>query len=426
MGQIPRSNPTPPVSLVPQPEALAAQREEIERVLDGTGVGLWEWDLRTGKSTHSRLNNRALGYDDGEELGGTFAELARKIHPEDVTAMQVRLEEYLRNETPFYRAEFRVRRKDGTYAWFESRGVVVDRALDGEPLRMIGTHLDISERKANEHLRQQLEHALRRNQEELEALVRLQTRKLIQAADAAEQGNRAKNVFLANVSQELRAPLSVVVDESDRMLGGAVGELSPELRAAMLHIQQAGRQLAGMVKRVLDVSSIETDTLEVCCTPVNLRRVLDEQCEDVQDLALERGLDLRVPRCDDTLVVYADRARLAQVVRELLTNAIKFTEHGHVQVGARTFEGTVLVEVQDTGVGIPAERQATLFHAFEPIADRPRALKQGLGLGLSICRAIVDAMAGAMGVTSKVGRGSRFWFTVPLAASAQVVSSTRH
>lgn len=424
MAQI--SPPIPTRNTVAQPEALAAQREEIERALDGAGVGLWEWDLVTGKSTHSRLNNRALGYDDDEELGATFAELAQKIHPEDVTAMQARVDEYLRNETPLYRAEFRVRRKDGSYAWFESRGVVVERGPRGEPLRMIGTHLDISDRKTNEQLRQDLEKALRRNQEELESLVRLQTRKLIQAADAAEQGNRAKNVFLANVSQELQAPLSVIVDETQRVLDGGAGDLSPQLRDEATRIRQAARQLAGMVKRMLDVSSIETNTLEVCCTPVNLRWVLEEQCEEVQDLALERGLDLRVVRCDESLVVYADRARLAQVVRELLANAIKFTDRGYIQVSARTFEGTALIEVQDTGIGIPPERQATLFHAFEPAADRSRALKQGLGLGLSISRAVVDAMAGTMGVTSKVGRGSRFWFTVPLAASAQVVSSTRH
>jgi signal transduction histidine kinase len=86
----------------------------------------------------------------------------------------------------------------------------------------------------------------------------------------------------------------------------------------------------------------------------------------------------------------------------------------------------VLVEVQDTGPGIPAERQATLFHAFQPISDGHQTVRRGLGLGLAISRALIDAMAGTMGVCSRVGHGSRFWFTVPLAASAQRVSSTRH
>jgi signal transduction histidine kinase len=180
------------------------------------------------------------------------------------------------------------------------------------------------------------------------------------------------------------------------------------------------------VTRLLDVSSIESGTLEVCATPVNLRRLLQEQCEAMQPLADERGLDLRGVCCDEELVVFADRARLAQVVRELLSNALRFTDRGYVQVRARALEGAVLVEVQDTGPGIAAERQATLFHAFRPVAERNPQLRQGLGLGLSISRTLIDAMAGTLGVASKPGQGSRFWFTLPLAASAQKVSSTRH
>ena len=146
----------------------------------------------------------------------------------------------------------------------------------------------------------------------------------------------------------------------------------------------------------------------------------------MQARALERRLDLRAVSCAEDLVVFADRARLAQVVRELLTNAIKFTDHGYVQVRARVLDGAVLIEVQDTGIGIPADRLATVFHAFQPIADQQPVLREGLGLGLSISRAVIEAMGGSIGVTSKPGHGSRFWFTLPLAASAQRVSSTRH
>jgi signal transduction histidine kinase len=198
------------------------------------------------------------------------------------------------------------------------------------------------------------------------------------------------------------------------------------VREALQGIQRAGRHLSDSLQRLLDVRSIETNGLEQCPTQVNLRHVLEEQCETVEKQALDRGVDLRTVICDEDLVVFADRARLAQVVRELLNNAIKFTNKGHVQVRTKTFEGTALIEVQDTGTGIPPERQPTLFHAFGSIEDRPLSLQRGLGLGLSICRAIVDGMFGTIGVSSKVGRGSRFWFTVPLAASAQTVSATRH
>ena len=416
--------PAAPAGLV-NASNLPNAAEQIEQALTGSGIGMWDWDLVSGKASYSPLNNRMLGYDAGE-LGETFAEQAAKIHPDDARAMRAKVDQHLRGETPSYRTEFRVLRKDGTYAWFESRGMVVEHGPNGEPWRMIGTHIDISDRKANEQLRRDLEAALRRNRDELAAMVREQTQKLVDAADAAELGHRAKNALLANLGEEFRAPLHVVADISARLLAGCNDEAPPGMRGPLEQIQRAARQLSDTLQRLLDVRSIETDALDLYPTQVNLRRVLEEQCEEVENLALERGLDLRTVICDEDLVVFADRARLAQVVRELLNNAIKFTNNGHIQVRTRTFEGTALIEVQDTGVGIPPERQPTLFHAFKSIADRPVSLQRGLGLGLSICRAIVDGMFGTIGVSSKVGRGSRFWFTVPLAASAQTVSSTRH
>jgi PAS domain S-box-containing protein len=407
------------------PFSIEAPLDPLELALDASGVGLWDWDVVSGKSSYSRINKQMLGFDDAEELGNTFAKLAAKIHPDDAKEMQAHVERHLRGETPFYCAEFRVLRKDGSYAWFESRGMVVERGPQGGPLRMVGIHLDISDRKANEQLRRDLENALRRNHDELEALVNLQTRKLIDAADEAEQGNRAKNVLLARVGAELRNPLNVVIDACSRLIDGA--EAGLPVSDQVKPIRQASRQLSESVDRLLDVHRIETNTLEMLATPVNLRQVLEEQCESMQARAQDRGLDLRAVTCDEDLVVFADRARLGQVVRELLTNAIRFTDHGYVRIRARVVEGaSVLVEVQDTGIGIARDQQATLFHAFKPVHGQQRSLRRGLGVGLSICHALVDAMAGSIGVVSHVGRGSRFWFTLPLAASAQVVSSTRH
>jgi PAS domain S-box-containing protein len=422
MARLLRSDP----SVATPPVATDLSRDLVEMSMEGSGVGIWDWDLVSGRSTHTPINKRMLGYDEADRLGDTFAELVAKIHPEDALQMRSQVDRYLRGETPSYVAEFRVLRKDGTHAWFESRGTVVQRGPRGEPLRMIGIHLDISDRKANEQLRRELESALRRNQEELQQLVRLQTSRLAEAADAAEQGNRAKNVLLANVGRELSAPLVSVLDACTQLLDGIAFELPAPAREQLERIRQAGRRLSDSVRRLLDISSIESNTLEILATPVDLRHVLEEQCETMQARAQARGIELRALNCGEDLVVFADRARLAQVVRELLDNAIRFTERGHVQVRARPFEGWVMVEVQDTGIGIPPERQRTLFHALQPVADGQQVLRPGLGLGLSISRALIDAMAGTMGVASRVGRGSRFWFTLPLAASIQRISPTRH
>jgi len=163
------------------------------------------------------------------------------------------------------------------------------------------------------------------------------------------------------------------------------------LREPLERIQRAARLLSDALQRLLDVRSIETDALDLCPTQVNLRRVLEEQCEEVESLAIERDLDLRTVICDEDLVVFADRARLAQVVRELLNNAVKFTKRGCIQVRTKTFAGTALIEVQDTGVGIAPERQPTLFHAFRSMEDRPLTLQRGLG---SACRSAARSSTG--------------------------------
>ncbi|MDQ1341907.1 MAG: hypothetical protein QG571_524, partial [Pseudomonadota bacterium] len=106
---------------------FAVPRNLIEVVLDCSGMGLWEWDVVSGRSTHSRMNNRMLGYEDSEPLGDTYDELIARIHPDDAQEMRARVDQHFRNETPFYQAEFRVLRKDGSFAWLESRGIVVER-----------------------------------------------------------------------------------------------------------------------------------------------------------------------------------------------------------------------------------------------------------------------------------------------------------
>lgn len=422
MHESPRPETTRPIP----PPSPHLTRDLVEAAMEDSGVGIWDWDLVSGRSSYTPFNKRLLGYAEDESLGSTFEELAGKVHPDDVRGMRERVESYLRGESRSYVTEFRVARKDGTYAWFESRGVVVERGLHGEPLRMIGIHLDINDRKANEQLRRELDAALRANHEKLQELVRLQTARLVEAAEAAEQGNRAKNALLANVGRELGGPLATLADECAALLEADPNALPRPVRGRLIHICEAGRQLSESVGRLIDVSSIESNTLEIVGTPVDVKWVLEEQCEAMQKRAHDRGIELRAPECPEDLVVFADRARFSQVVRELLDNAIRFTDRGHVGVRARTFDGWVMVEVRDTGVGIAPDQQATLFHAFQSGTDGQQRLQQGLGLGLSISRAVIDAMGGTMGVASKPGRGSRFWFTLPLAASVQRMSPTRH
>ena len=302
--------------------------DQIEQALTGSGIGMWDWDLVSGKASYSPLNNRMLGYDAGE-LGETFAEQAAKIHPDDARAMQAKVDQHLRGETASYRTEFRVLRKDGTYAWFESRGMVVEHGPNGEPWRMIGTHIDISDRKANEQLRRDLEAALRRNRDELEAMVRQQTQKLVDAADAAELGHRAKNALLANLGE--RVSSTTGRRNGYQCPAARRGTAARFRRACASHwIGSSGPRASCPTScSVSSTSAASRPTPSTCTRPRSTCAASSRSsARRSENQALERGVDLRTVICDEDLVVFADRARLAQVVRELLNNAIKFTKHG--------------------------------------------------------------------------------------------------
>ena len=211
---------------------------QIEEALTGSGIGMWDWDLVSGRAGFSPLNNRCSGTVQAN-LARHSPSRRRRFIPTMRVTMRTKVDQHLRGETASYRAEFRVLRKDGTYAWFESRGMVVEHGPNGEPWRMIGTHIDISDRKTNEQLRRDLEAALRRNRDELEAMVRQQTQKLVDAADAAELGHRAKTALLANLGEEFRAPLDVVAGASARLLAAA------RWRGSSGHTRAAGANPSG-------------------------------------------------------------------------------------------------------------------------------------------------------------------------------------
>jgi signal transduction histidine kinase/ActR/RegA family two-component response regulator len=262
--------------------------------------------------------------------------------------------------------------------------------------------------EVNASLEQQIEERLRAEKE------------LIQAKLDAEAASQAKTRFLATMSHELRTPMNGVLGFAQLLETTAIDD---NQRHYLMRLQQAGQSLLEIINDILDVSKIEAGKLEIVKAPFDVCKLVEDTISAQAPQAERKGLTLShdiastVPR-----YVLGDSARIQQILTNLISNAIKFTRAGtvHLAVTESAAEhaseaGTVLFSVTDTGIGIPAKVQERLFRPFVQADSSTTREYGGTGLGLAIAKQLVQLMGGAIGVESEPGRGSRFWFTVPLA-----------
>ena len=247
-----------------------------------------------------------------------------------------------------------------------------------------------------------------------------QTLRLRRARGAAESANRAKSAFLANMSHEIRTPMNGVLGMADLLRQTT---LSAEQHELAQTIRESGQALLELLNDILDLAKVESGKLELRLGPVHL----ENQLHDVERLfrarAAEKGIALRVESAPgSTVIVLADELRLRQVLANLVSNAVKFTDHGEILLRLTVDtqpDGNVTAHftISDTGIGITSADQARLFDVFTQAEEDASARRGGSGLGLAICRRLVELMGGAITLASTLGQGSTFTVTLPLAVS---------
>lgn len=256
------------------------------------------------------------------------------------------------------------------------------------------------------------------HRDHLETLVKERTTALLVAKDAAEAASRAKSTFLANMSHELRTPLNGILGMTAVIMRH---NREPKLLEQLGKVEMAAKHLLHIINDILDISKIEADRLTLESSPFRIGQVLENLSSLVSSQIRGKGLRflIKLEPGLPSFLLMGDQNRLGQILLNLVSNAIKFTEHGSIALNARITEDQpeglcVRWEITDTGIGIPLENQQRLFNVFEQMDNSLARKYGGTGLGLAISKRLVNMMGGELGVISEVNRGSTFWFTTRL------------
>jgi len=498
--------------------ALAESEQRWHFALDGAGDGLWDWNAATNQVFFSKQWKTMLGFAE-DEIGDTLDEWDKRVHPDDKEAVYQEINKLFAQEIPIYISEHRVLCKDGRYKWILDRGKVVSWAADGKPLRVIGTHSDISERKAVEEERYKISVELKNSEQRfrlaMEAAVegiwdweldtgfvyyspgyatmlgyqpeqlpqnlntwldlihpadmpiasmakkclldfghyalefRMRCRlgdyrwilcrgkvveyhldgmpkravgthvditELKQARQDAERLAKVKTEFLANMAHELRTPMNAVLGFSQLL---KQCKLDADPAQFVEKISASGHTLLRLINDTLDFSKIEAGQYQIESAPFNLQDIIDDIAGIMVASWGQRDVEMVIKPPVGIDGLMGDRKVIQQVLTNLVSNAIKFTSQGlvelHIQALQTTADEQVLrFSVRDSGIGIAEDRRDNLFAAFTQADTSINRRFGGTGLGLAISQKLVQLMGGTITLHSEEGQGSEFSFELSL------------
>lgn len=341
-------------------------------------IGLYQWNpiKKTGfghKQWFKNLNETRT------EINDVISEYST-VHPDDIVKFRNFYRDAIEGKTKSMQEDIRVK-DNNDWKWIRCSLKVKEYDPENNNVEIIGVNINISELKKAES-------------------------RLLEAKIRAEESDRLKSAFLANMSHEIRTPLNAIVGFSNIL--AETNDLQDKMQYLNI-IQRNNDLLLQLISDILDLSKIEAGSFDIIYNETDVNALCWEIIH-TQELKTNRQVHLVFENYQPQCVIYSDKNRITQVISNLVNNALKFTSQGSIKIGYTLSEKEISFYVQDTGIGIGADELPTIFDRFVKL----NTFAKGTGLGLAICKSIIEKMEGRIGVNSEIGKGSRFWFTLPL------------
>ncbi len=361
-------------------ENLEATTQRFELAKESAQIGIWDWDIINNVMVWDEQMYRLHGIEH-KDFSGAYEDWKKCLYSEDRDRAENEIKQAISGERSFA-TEFRVQWPDKSIHYLNVDGLVI-RDKDGKAIRMIGTNIDITPRKVAE----------------------------IKVAQAIN----AKSEFTSMVSHELRTPLTVIKESVSIVQDGTAGNLNDEqkdfLETAKRNIDRLGR----LINDVLDYQKLDAQRMEFVMIEQDLNDVVKEVGTSFKLPLKNKGVDLELRLQNDVPKITFDRDRIIQVLTNLINNAMKFTESGRIVITSETVgHNAVQVSIADSGIGIKEADFEKLFKSFSQISAGSGRQTGGTGLGLVLCKKIIEVHKGKLGVHSTYGKGSTFYFILPI------------
>lgn len=388
------------ISIIRKKRKAELQQKEteirLEMALAAANAGLWDVSYSKKEFFVSDKFASLLGYNSVKELNPVFGNWSQNIYPDDLQKVVDTFDQLKQGQSSTLSMEIRLTTSSGEPVWFIVFGKITTQDANNEIERISGLIINISKRK------------------QIEEQLRL-------AKEKAEMSDKLKTSFLANMSHEIRTPMNAIVGFSDLLID--CENLDEEQRQYLQIIKDSGDSLLNLINDIIDLSKIESGymTIEVerfCLAKItdSLNAVINRQIKNWEK-AVEFRISSNIPI--NEIELDSDPNRLKQILLNLCTNSVKFTDKGYIELNINKYHNRIDFTVIDTGIGIPEEAYHIIFDRFRQVDDSRKRYIGGTGLGLSITQSLTNIMGGSINFISQVGKGTTFMVVLPLPTPSQ-------